>query len=233
MVRNIIVIKLSLLVIILALVAGCTSQEPDNNQIANRMPKVTSTPEPIAAVIPETGLLCKSSLANIQLPDGSDFYVSALTQISILEFPNLTAEAPRIRMLLEKGKMVVFSSISENVIYLLESPLGALARLSGGYMVVEYDEENQEFFAHCLNGLCEIGPGLDSFNLLESNHTGAVNQAGEFTDLGEITPEDLISGCEDNHLVLEIPATPTPDFGATATAFCGAFEADNPGTPCP
>lgn len=233
MVRKPLIVKLALLILILALVAGCSSQKPTINPSAKRLPKVTITPEPTATAIPEAGLLCKSSLTHIRLPDASDLSLSALTQISILEFPDLTIDAPTLRMIIEKGKIIIQSPFPENVSYILESPQGTIARINSGYLVVEYDEENQEYFAYCLNGLCEMGPNLDALNVLKTNHTGVVNQNGEFTDLGEITTDDLISGCEDNHLVLEIPATPTPDIDATATAFCGEFQENNPGTPCP
>ena len=31
----------------------------------------------------------------------------------------------------------------------------------------------------------------------------------------------------------DLAVTPTPDLAATATVFCGEFEEENPGTPCP
>ena len=233
MVRKPLIVKLGFLILLIALAAGCLAQGPIIKSTAKRLPKATTTPEPTATAAPETGLLCKSVLTHIRFPDGSELSFSARTQITILDFPDLAADAPSLRLTIEQGKIIILSPFPENVSYLLESPQGTIARINSGYLVVEYQEENQAYFAACLNGRCEIGSALDSLNVLETNHTGVVNQNGEFTDLGEVTLDDLISGCEDNHLALEIPATPTPDIGATATAYCGEFEESNPGTPCP
>lgn len=233
MVRKPLIVRLGLVVLFTTLAAGCLAQGPIIKSTAKRLPKVTITPEPTATAVPATGLLCKSDLTDIRLPDGSALSLSVWSQLSIPEFPDLTTNAPTIHMIIEHGKIIVFSPFPENVSYLLESPLGAVARINSGYLVVEYDQENQTYFTHCINGRCEVGPSLDALNVLETNRTGMINQSGEFIDLGAITLDDLISGCEDNHLALEIPATPTPDIGATATAYCGEFQENNPGTPCP
>ena len=233
MVRNTLVMKLGLIIIILALIAGCSSQEPTITPTKIPLAKATYTPEPANVEIPETGLLCKSDLSHIRLPDGSDFYLSAQTQITILEFLDQTIDVSLIRLLIEKGKIIIVSPLPENIMFIIESPLGSIARVDGGFTVVEYDEENKKFTTQCINGPCEVGFDPDSLNMLASNHAGVVNEEGEFIDLGEITNDDLLSGCEDNYIFVDIPATPTPDVGATATAFCGEFEVSNPGTPCP
>lgn len=238
MVRKSLIMKLGCLTLFFTLVAGCSSQEPtiNPNPTANRLPKVTSTPVIDEDEIPETGLLCKSSLAHVRLKQGSDLYLSALTRVSILEYPDWTAEASILRVFIEQGKLAILSQPLKNISYILETPSGIIARINSGFMIVEYveyDEDKQELFAYCINGPCEIGLDLNFMNLIETGHSGVINHRGTFADLGEIPGDDLISGCEEDHLVLEVPTTPTPDLGATATAFCGEFEENNPGTPCP
>ena len=100
-------------------------------------------------------------------------------------------------------------------------------------MFVGIEKDIGKFTAICVDGVCDLGSDLQSLIRLPTGNMGWLNEAGDFEGPFEIDVNALRKGCGEDYISVEIPPTSTPDIDATATAFCGDFEEENPGTPCP
>jgi len=214
MVRNTLVMKLGLIIIISAVIAGCSSQE--------------------SPVTPTAGPLAKVPLAKVtNTPDGSEIYLVAETEIEISFLSDLETETIGNEILLRRGQLVIVSKLPLETWFTVVNPSGNKVRLAGSIIYVGYDDENGKFDAICVDGECEFESDSQAIFQFSSETEGWLDENNNFQGPFEIDITALREGCGEDYISVVIPPTPTPDIGATATAFCGDFEEENPGTPCP
>lgn len=218
---------------IVIIISGCSSpQKTTENTPAE---PVKSSPIPATEEIPIStyGPLCKVGLSYILLPDGSEIYMAAETEIEISFLSDLATGTLGHEILLRQGQLVIVSQLPLKTWFTVVNPSGQKARLSGSIMYVGYDIEIGKFDAICVDGECEFESDTQAIFQLSSESEGWLDENGNFQGPFEIDINALREGCGEDYISVVIPPTPTPDIGATATAFCGDFEEENPGTPCP
>ena len=218
---------------IVILVSGCSFSQKTTATLASEPAEDTSTPFPVDVPIPTYGPLCKLDLSNIRFPDGSELYLEPETEIEILTISDPSMETSGIEILLRRGRIVIVSKLPLDTWFTIVNPGGEKARLNGSIMYVSYDIEIGDFDVVCVDGNCEFESAAQAIFQLSSEFEGWLDENGNFQGPFEIDINNLREGCGEDYISVVILPTPTPDIGATATAFCGDFEEENPGTPCP
>jgi len=193
----------------------------------------TATPVPEDEQITNYGPLCKVSLSYIRFPDGSELYLAPETEIEILSIEDLSTGISGYEILLKRGQLVIVSKLPLETWFTVANPSGHKARLSGLIMYISYEIEIGDFDVICVDGNCEFESASQAIFQLSSEFEGWLDENGNFQGPFEIDITALREGCGEDYISVVIPPTATPDIGATATAFCGDFEEENPGTPCP
>ena len=225
---------LALIIALALIVSGCSSlktstKSPDPDSIPD-----TPTPEILDEEIISYGQLCKIGLSYILFPDSAELYIGPETEIEIQATPDPSAETPGYEVLLRKGHLIILSQPPQDIHYTVFSPDGYIAQLVGSLMYVGIEEDTGNFKALCLSGACNLGADHDSLVGLAAGNEGWLDKTGTFQGPFDIDINALLEGCGDDYISVVIPPpTATPDLDATATAFCGAFEEEHPGTPCP
>ena len=228
----------ALTIAITILISGCSfSQQttPTSTSETETSESVedTATPVPEDEQITTYGPLCKVSLSYIRFPDGSELYLAPETEIEILSIEDLSTGISGYEILLSRGQLVILSQPPQEVQFTVISPEGYIAQLTGSIMFVGIEKDLGKFTAICVDGVCDLGSDLQSLIPLAAESEGWLDENGNFQGPFEIDINTLREGCGEDYISVVIPPTPTPDIGATATAFCGTFEEENPGTPCP
>jgi len=224
---------LSVVLLIFAFILGCSSPKTQITTSQSLPNKITTTPEiPLEEII-KYGSLCKINLSHITLPDESEVYLMPETDVEVVSIPADSTTSQGYEILLLRGKIIIISQLTPGTWFKITNQQGYSARLDGLLMIVEIVSETDDFVVTCIDGLCEVGTDPQSFNLIKMMHDGWLDNNGNFLGPFAISLDDLIEGCGEDYIsTMEYP-TSTPDLGATATAFCGDFEEENPGTPCP
>lgn len=215
------------------IVSGCSPALKTTTKSTSEPMEDTSTPFPADVPIPTFGPLCKLDLSNIRFPDGSELYLAPETEIEILTIADPSTETSGIEILLRRGQLVIVSKLPLDTWFTVVNSGGDKARLAGLIMYVSYDIEIGNFDVICVDGNCEFESAVQAIFQLSSEFEGWLDENGNFQGPFEIDINTLREGCGEDYISVVIPPTPTPDIGATATAFCGDFEEENPGTPCP
>jgi len=218
------------------IVSGCSFSQKTTATATSEtsdIVKVTSTPIPVDKSIPTYGPLCKLGLSYIRFPDGSEVYLGPETEIEILAIADPSTGSSGYEVLLRRGQLVIVSTLPMETWFTVVNPSGQKARLAGSIMYVSYDIEIGNYDIICVDGNCEFESAAQAIFQLSSVNEGWLDDIGNFQGPFEIDINALRKGCGEDYISVVIPPTPTPDIGATATAFCGAFEEENPGTPCP
>lgn len=215
------------------LIAGCSPQKTSTKVLTTMPLNDTSTPEPVTEEVISYGTLCKIDLSYIRFPDGSELFLGPETEIEILTIPDLSTETPNYEVLLRRGFLVIQSQPPQDIQFTVISPGDYIAQLTGYLMYVGIEQDTTNFKAICLAGECNLGSDPDSLQNLAAGREGWLDKAGDFQGPFEIDLNALREGCGEDYISVVIPPTPVPDLDATATAFCGEFEEEYPGTPCP
>jgi len=218
---------------IVILISGCSSQKNSTASPISKAGEDTPIPVPEEVLITTFGPLCKIGLSYIRFPDGSELFLGPETEIEILTIADLSTGTPGYEVLLRHGYLVILSQPPQEIQFTVFSLEGYIAQMAGSLMYVGIEEETGNFKALCVDGVCDLGSDPESFLSLPEGSEGWLNLAGDFQGPFEIDFNVLREGCGENYISVVIPPTPTPDVDATATAFCGDFEEENPGTPCP
>lgn len=220
------------------IVSGCsfsqnTTPSSTSETETSNIVKVTATPTPERAQNTKYGPLCRVSLSFIRFPDGSELYLAPETEIEILSIEDLSTGILGYEVLLSRGQLVFLPQPPQEVQFTVISPEGYIAQLTGSIMFVGIEKDLGRFTAICVDGVCSLGSDLQSLIPLAAESEGWLDENGNFQGPFEIDINALREGCGEDYISVVIPPTATPDIGATATAFCGDFEEENPGTPCP
>ena len=218
---------------LIILVSGCSSPKNATGTPMTKTGEDTPTPVPVEVLITKYGPLCKVSLSYIRFPDGSELYLAPDTEIEILSIEELSTGISSYEVLLSRGQLVILSQPPQEIQFTVISPEGYIVKLIGSLMFVGIEEDLGKITAICVDGVCELGSDLQSLVRLAAESEGWLDENGGFLGPFEIDITALSEGCGEDFIAVQLPASPTPDLDATATAFCGNFEEENPGTPCP
>ena len=218
---------------VVVLVSGCSPKQQTTETSTAEPIKNTPIPATEENPISTYGPLCKVGLSYIRLPDGSEIYMVAETEIEISFLSDLATGTLGHEILLIQGQLVIVSKLPLETWFTVVNPSGNKVRLAGSIIYVGYDDENGKFDAICVDGECEFESDSQAIFQLSSETEGWLDENNNFQGPFEIDINALREGCGEDYISVVIPPTPTPDLDATATAFCGEFEEENPGTPCP
>jgi hypothetical protein len=217
-----------------------------------------STPDPvmdISSSIPKEdqnpifGPLCKTGQSYVRLPDGTEIFLAAETEIEISSLSDISTGATGHEILLRHGQIVILSQLNPGIWLTIVNPSGYTVRFDGSLMLIGFDQNTGRFSAVCLNEICELGSDPEDLIPLAQDSWAWLDENGVLRGPFEIDTNELREGCSEDFISATDPptstpeiadtpspdlaATATPDLAATATAFCGEFEEENPGTPCP
>jgi hypothetical protein len=223
----------ALIISITLVISGCSPPQTKTKPQLPETRKETPTPFTVTEAITTYGPLCNVELSYILFPDGTELYLGPETEIEFLVFADPSSETPSYEVLLRRGHLIILSQPPQDVQFTVFSPEGFIAQLAGSLMYVGFDEDTGFFKAICVDGVCDLGSNLESLAQLTVASEGRLNESGELQGPYEIDINLLSEGCSEDFISVVKPPTPTPDLDATATAFCGEFEVENPGTPCP
>ena len=220
-------------IVLVVLISGCSYpqkilQKQNSNEILD-----TPSPNPEEDTTTTFGPLCKTGQSFVRLPDGSEIYLAADTEIEILSLADSTTDSSGSEILLRQGQIVIISQLPPGTRFTVVSPGGHLARLDGLLMHVGLEKDTGKFVVICIDGNCELGPDPQTLFQLAGENEAWFDENGDIQGPLEIDLNELRVGCGEDFISAKSLPTPTPDFDATATVFCGEFEEDNPGTPCP
>jgi len=218
---------------VVVLVSSCSPKKQTTETSTAKTIKNTPIPTTEEIPISTYGPLCKVGLSYIRLPDGSEIYLVAETEIEISFLSDLETGTLGHEILLIQGQLVIVSKLPLETWFTVVNPSENKVRLAGSIIYVGYDDENGKFDAICVDGECEFESDSQAIFQLSSVTEGWLDENNNFQGPFEIDIDALTEGCGEDYIWVELPPTPTPDIGATATAFCGDFEEENPGTPCP
>ena len=237
------------MIALVVLISGCSwPQKSLQKKILNE-PMDTPAPLPGDAQPTQVGPLCKTDKSHVLLPDGSEIYLVPDTELEILSLEGLTSDTSGHELLLRQGQIVIVSKLPPGTWFTIINPDGSRARLDGLMMQVGFDPDPGVFSVICIDGVCELGSDTQEYISVGPASEAWIAENGDFRGPFVIDLNQLREGCGDDYIAVTVLPSPTPsltpdlsltpaftltpDLNATATAFCGEFEAENPGTPCP
>ena len=218
--------------------AAKTTQSPTNPPPPTTSPQVVKC-DPL--VVSNNG-----QQTILTLPDGSQVYLGENTEIEL----TVAGYCPGLKqhlILLKQGKVAVNSTLPEGKWIVITSPNGYIAQV-GKIGLVIYNPDTFIFALDCTTGTCNLGSKEASLSLVNCGESGFLDSYGSFNGPFNIDLDDL-AGFGDWLQPTCLPAktstpkaaeitptlteTPTPDVGATATAYCSSFKQQFKLTPCP
>jgi hypothetical protein len=243
---------LVVVIIMVVIITGCTSEETTQPPIIS-----TTTPndfETISSITPEpveVSLLSGTPInvnygidqTFIRLPDGSEIILGQNTEIEMSKIFGLTTEVPEHEIVIHNGSILVDSLLDKGEWFTILNPEGNIARVTGSVMVVTYDAKTGKFCIDCIEGDCEFGPNDNILLDLTVGEQLCFVSDGTFQGPFDVNMDELRKIYGDKipagppspvpDTATPEPPTNTPDTAATATAACGEYEEQFPGTPCP
>lgn len=233
--RAILILSFGLLVL-LVVTAGCTLLNPQTPPTPTAViPGQSETPSPTAlpAECKPIRFANSDGLSLITFPDGSQVFLGNNTEIDFIP----VGYCPGIkehRVTLLRGEIAIRSLLPDDALFMVFSPEGYKVTLDDTGLV-SYNPENSLLSVNCSNGNCTIGteqqPYVLSCGMLAEFDRNAVLNGPFAIDNAVLAPygEWLLPTC----YIPTPESTPTPDFGATATAACSAWNNEFLLTPCP
>ncbi len=182
-----------------------------------------------AEVAPGEPIYIKYEFGNniVRLPDGSEIILGLDSEIELTKIFGHTQGATDHEIILLKGTILVVSNLPEGKWFRVLNPNGHIAQVTGSVMVVGYNPETGIFITACVDGDCELGSDAQALFKVAAEEEGWLDENGNFQEPVEVDMDELRAIYGD-----KIPEE-VPDLEAEATAACGEFQSQFPGTPCP
>lgn len=209
------------------------------------------TPTPTVTPLPGTGTpgtpvtdTCKpmrvassSGMALLNLPDGSQVFLAPNTEFDFIPSGYCPGDALH-QLTLIKGEIALRSILPNERLFKIITPEGYTVTLNDTGLIT-YDMDKKRTTVNCTNGFCTMGteaqPVMITCGQMAEIDPGPVINGPFGIDLTKLAPygDWLMPKCGQGATVTPSISTPTPDFGATATAICSDWQNNFPMTPCP
>lgn len=226
-------LMLALGILVIGVLSGCAALTGQTPLPPPTIPGQTEPPPtPVPTECKPIRFANSDGLSLLTFPDGSQVFLGNNTEIEFIPAgycPGVT----RHEAVILRGEIAVRSLLPEGSLFTVYSPEGFKVTLDDTGLVT-YSVEKTLLTLNCSNGNCTLGTEQQPYVLTcgqvaEFDQNAVLN--GPFAiNVSVLAPygDWLLPKCD----LPEVP-TPTPDFGATATAACSAWNTEFLLTPCP